>query len=105
MISGLGFYPPLIIGPVFAGLISGLLAQYTFHHDMNRWWKYMVVSCAADILCNLLWGTVALSMLYGSPFGAYLLVRAPLKLAIAVIDAQLVCAVHRALRPTLSMWQ
>ncbi|NCB51251.1 MAG: folate family ECF transporter S component [Clostridia bacterium] len=103
--SGLGFFPPLILGPIFAGLAAGLLAKYAFGNKLDRWWKYMVVSCAADILCNLLWGTFALSLLYGMPFLSYLLVRAPLKLVIAAVDAQLVYSVHRALRPVLKKWQ
>jgi hypothetical protein len=79
--------------------------QICVRKHADRWWKYMVVSCAADLLCNLLWGTFALSLLYGMPFVTYLLVRAPLKLAIAAIDAQLVYSVHRALRPVLVKWR
>lgn len=103
--SGLGFFPPLILGPIFAGLVAGLLAKYAFRNQLDRWWKYMIVSCTVDILCNLVWGTFALSLLYGMPFMSYLLVRAPLKLVIAAIDAQLVYSMHRALRPVLTKWQ
>ena len=103
--SGLGFFPPLILGPILAGLVAGLLAKVAFRNNLDRWWKVMVVSCTADLLCNLLWGTFALSLLYGMPFLSYLLIRAPLKLAIAVIDAQLVYSMNRALRPVLVKWQ
>ena len=56
---------------------------------------------SVDLLCNLLWGTYALSLLFGTPFLPYLAIRAPIKLCIAVADAHLVFAVHKALRPVL----
>jgi ECF transporter S component (folate family) len=105
LFSGLGFFPPLILGPILAGLIAGGLGRYIFRNNLDRFWKIITVSCAADILCNLLWGTYALSLLFGAPFGAYLLMRAPLKLAIAVADALIVSAVYKALRPVLAGWQ
>lgn len=102
VLSGLGVFPLLLVGPALAGLVAGLLTKHIFANTLDRWWKYMVVSCTADILCNLLWGTYALSILYGMPFGTYLLLRTPFKLAIAAVDAQLVFTVHKALRPVLA---
>lgn len=101
IISGLGFYPPLLLSPVFAGLISGLLAKYVFHNRLDNWRKVMLVCIITELLSNLLWGTFALSMLYNSPFIALFAVRAPVKAVVMIIDAQLVFAVHKALQPLL----
>lgn len=102
ILSGLGFYPLLLAGPIAAGLTAGLMAKYIFRDNLDKWWKYLVVCMTADILCNLLIGTMVLSHMYGNPFGPYLLMRTPLKIAIAFADAQLVYLLHRALRPMLN---
>ncbi len=101
LISGFGFYPPLIIGPILAGLLGGLLSKYVFHGNPDRWWKIMTVVAVSEIIANLLWGSFALSLLQGTPFLTILALRTPLKLAIMVMDAQLVYAVYSALRPIL----
>ena len=101
LFSGLGFFPPLIVGPILAGLLSGLFAKYIFKNKLDLWWKYIALVMSVDLLCNLLWGTYALSLLFGTPFLPYLAIRAPIKLCIAVADAHLVFAVHKALRPVL----
>lgn len=102
LFSGLGFFPPLIVGPILAGLLSGLFAKLVFKNKLDRWWKYLVLGISVDLLCNLLWGSYALSLMLGSPFLPYLALRAPVKLGIAVIDAHLIFGVHRALRPVFS---
>ena len=102
ILSGLGFYPPLLAGPILAGLTAGLLAKYVFGGNLDKWWKYLVVCMTADILCNLLIGTIVLSHMYGNPFFQYLMLRAPLKIAIAFADAQLVYLLHRAIKPMLN---
>lgn len=102
LFSGMVFFPPLIIGPILAGLLSGLFAKYLFRNELNLWWKYIVLVMSVDLLCNLIWGTYALYLLYGTPFLPYLAIRAPIKICIAIVDAHLVFAVHKALRPVLS---
>jgi len=102
LLSGQGFFPPLIVGPILAGLLSGLMATYLFKNKLDSWWKYVLLGMSVDLLCNLLWGTFALSLLFSSPFLPYLALRAPIKLGIAIIDAHLIFAVHRALRPVLN---
>ncbi|NLW65305.1 MAG: folate family ECF transporter S component [Clostridiales bacterium] len=101
VLSGLGFFPPLIAGPILAGLTSGLMAKYFFHNDLDKWWKYILIGLAADLLCNFVWGSYALSLLTGTPFLTLLALRAPLKAGIAVADSYLVFAVHRAILPVL----
>lgn len=101
LFSGMGFFPPLIVGPILAGLLSGLFAKYFFKNKLDQWWKHIVLVMSVDLLCNLLWGTFALSLLYGTPFLPYLAIRAPIKFCIAIADAHLVFAVYKALRPVL----
>ena len=102
LFSGMGFFPPLIVGPIMAGLLSGLLARYFFRNKLDLWWKYIALAMTVDLLCNLLWGTFALSLKFGTPFLPYLVIRAPLKICIAIVDAHLVFAIHKALRPVLA---
>jgi len=101
VLSGLGFFPPLILGPIGAGFCAGIFGKYILRGDLDRWWKPALASVAADLLFNLFWGTFALTLMTGTPYWATLAMRAPLKCAIIAADAFLVVIVHRALRPTL----
>ena len=101
VLSGLGFYPPLIVGPILAGLLSGLFAKYALRNGNYSWINVMTVSIIAELLANLLWGSYAVSNLYSIPFFTSLIARAPFKIAIAVVDAQFVYVVLKALRPML----
>ena len=102
LFSGAGFFPPLMVGPILAGFLAGVVAKYIFVNKLDRWWKYIVLVVSVELLSNLLWGSFALSLLYGSPFLPYLAMRAPIKIVIAIADAHLVYAVHKALRPILT---
>lgn len=101
LLSGLGFYPPLILGPTCAGLLAGLLWKYVLPKIKKKYLRLAITSVASDLLCNLLIGTAVLAHMYGNPFWQYLGVRAPIKIAIAAADAVLVCLVHAALLPVL----
>ena len=105
LFSGLGFFPPMILGPIFTGLLSGLLAQALPKQSLQRWWVLICLSMTVDLLCNFFWGTYALSLMLGTPFWANLALRAPVKLGIALIDAYLVFAVYRALGPIFTKRQ
>ncbi|NLV87154.1 MAG: folate family ECF transporter S component [Clostridiales bacterium] len=102
VLSGLGFYPPLLLGPVLAGFLAGVFSKYVFRGRLDRWWKVMTICLVCEIAANLLWGSFALSLMTKTPFHLLLAARAPLKLAIMVIDAQLVFAVHKGLLPLLN---
>lgn len=102
VLSGLGFYPPLLLGPVLAGFLAGILSKYVFKGKPDRWWKVVSLCLVCEITANLLWGSFALSLMTKTPFPVLLLARAPLKLVIMVIDAQLVFAVHKGLLPLLN---
>lgn len=102
VLSGLGFYPPIIVGPVLAGFLSGLAAKYILPDSVKRW-KFFAVAIIVDLLCNLLYGSFSLSLLLGrTPFTTLLALRAPLKLGIAVFDAYLVTEIRRAILPLLN---
>lgn len=101
IISGLGFYPPLILTPIFVGVLSGLLARFSFFADKNIW-KLVVLMLFTEIVCNLFWGTLPLSWLYETPYWTLIGVRLPWKLIIAAADSVFVVLLHRALyRPLL----
>lgn len=105
LFSGLGFFPPLIIGPILAGFLSGILATYVFKSRLKHWWACILLCMSVDLLCNFLWGAYALSLMLGTPFVPQLVLRAPIKIGIALVDAHLVFALHRALRPVLNKRQ
>lgn len=100
VLSGLGFYPPIIIGPALAGFLSGLTAKYMLADSAKRW-KFFVGSIIVDLLCNLVYGSFSLSLLSGTPFATLLALRTPLKLGIALVDAYLVTEIRRAILPLL----
>jgi ECF transporter S component (folate family) len=100
-LSGLGFFPPLIVGPILAGFLAGMLSKYVFHNEIGAWWKGMVVVGIADLGANLLWGTYALSLMTGTSYEALLALRVIPKLVIAFVDAQFVFALNRALHPLI----
>lgn len=99
LLSGLGFFPPVIVGPILAGLLSGIFAKYVFKGSLDSLWKAILTAAIPDLLANLLWGTFSLSLLYHSPFFAFLALRTPMKLVITVVDTVLVLAVYKALQP------
>ncbi|MDO4749578.1 MAG: folate family ECF transporter S component [Eubacteriales bacterium] len=101
ILSGLGFFPPFILGPILAGFTAGVLARYVFRGSVDAWWKVMVITCVSELLGNLLCGSWASDLWMGTGFLALLIMRTPVKLGIMIIDGQFVYAVHRALRPLL----
>lgn len=100
VLSGLGFFPPIIIGPTLAGFLSGLIAKNILA-DSDKRWKFFAASIIVDLLCNLFYGSFSLSLLSGTPFTTLLALRAPLKLGIVLVDAYLVTEIRRAIIPVL----
>ena len=88
VLSGLGFYPPLLLGPVFAGFLAGVCSKYLFKGRLDRWWKVMVLCLFCELTANLLWGSFALSLMTKTPFPLLLAARTPLKLAIMIEAAK-----------------
>ena len=101
MISGLGFYPPLILTPIAVGVMAGLLAKSRFLAD-KAVWKLIVLVWVTELLCTILWGTLPLTWLYGTPYWTHVWIRLPWKLVIITVDSIFVSVLHRALyRPLL----
>jgi ECF transporter S component (folate family) len=103
ILFGIGFFPPLTVGPILAGVIAGIIAKLIFKGDI-KWWKIVIASCVADLLGNYIWGSLALHWLYHSPFFVLLGARLPVKLAVTAVDAFLNVVLVKALIPVVSRW-
>lgn len=66
VLSGYGiWFPPIALGPVLVGVISGLSTKYVFHSDLSSTresWKVVVTVLVAGIVNNFLVGTVTTTM-------------------------------------------
>lgn len=66
VLSGYGiWFPPIALGPVLVGVISGLSTKYVFHSDLSSTresWKVVVTVLVAGIVNSLLVGTVTTTM-------------------------------------------
>ncbi|MBR2902425.1 MAG: folate family ECF transporter S component [Clostridia bacterium] len=80
--SALGWYAPMTISPMVMGLAAGLLARMvTGRSTFFRW-------CTLTLVCNIpttmLWTTLCLSWMYGTPFWVLLPTRLALYVGIAI---------------------
>ena len=66
VLSGYGiWFPPIALGPVLVGVISGLGTKYVFHSDLSSTresWKVVVTVLVAGIVNSFLVGTVTTTM-------------------------------------------
>ena len=66
VLSGYGiWFPPIALGPVLVGVISGLSTKYVFHRDLSSTresWKVVVTVLVAGIVNSFLVGTVTTTM-------------------------------------------
>lgn len=66
VLSGYGiWFPPIALGPVLVGVISGLSTKYVFRSDLSSTkesWKVVVTVLVAGIVNNFLVGTVTTTM-------------------------------------------
>ena len=66
VISGYGiWFPPIALGPIMVGVISGLSTKYVFHSDLSSTresWKVVVTVLVAGIVNSFLVGTVTTTM-------------------------------------------
>ncbi len=80
--SALGWYAPMTVSPMVIGLVAGLLGRMvTSRNSVLRW-------CTLTLVCNIpttmLWTTLCLSWMYGSPFWTLLPTRVALYVGIAI---------------------
>ena len=66
VLSGYGiWFPPIALGPVLVGVISGLSTKYVVHSDLSSTresWKVVVTVLVAGIVNSFLVGTVTTTM-------------------------------------------
>lgn len=66
VLSGYGiWFPPIALGPVLVGVISGLSTKYVFHSDLSSTresWKVVLTVLVAGIVNSFLVGTVTTTM-------------------------------------------
>ena len=95
LFSGLGWYPPLTLPVVLAGIIPSLLKPI-FLKKVTIWRIYIVV-LLTNILISMGLTTWLLSGLYGTGFFQLLAVRAPLSLAVTIVEGLAVYILYRRL--------
>ena len=66
VLSGYGiWFPPIALGPILVGVISGLSTKYVFHSDLSSTrdsWKVILTVVVAGIVNSFLVGTVTTTM-------------------------------------------
>lgn len=66
VLSGYGiWFPPIALGPILVGVISGLSTKYVFRSDLSSTrdsWKVILTVVVAGIVNNFLVGTVTTTM-------------------------------------------
>ena len=100
ILSGLGFYPPLIATPILLGLVSGFLAKIPAF-QAKKIWQLASIVLVSEVIGNIFVSPLPLSWLYGTPYWTLLVLRLPWKLLILVADAFFVTILHRFLYRSL----
>ena len=85
LFSGLGWYPPLTVTPVLMGLTAGLFRPLVMKN--RRFLPILGSTLMANGLGTILWSTIALSRLYGTPFLSLVAVRIPFYIIVGTIEA------------------
>lgn len=94
------YYPPLTVAFLLLGLIAGFIGKALL--KINRpLWRIALCTIPAELIASLLWKTLALSWLYGTPFFVMLGTRILPVCGVAVADALIVFALDRLLRSKL----
>ena len=116
VLSGYGiWFPPIALGPVLVGVISGLSTKYVFHSDLSSTresWKVVVTVLVAGIVNSFLVGTVTTTrysiMVMGNTNAFSVLLwtnflgRLTTKPVTILVNALLVAVVNRAVyRPVI----
>ena len=117
LLSGYGvWFPPLAIGPILVGIISGLSTRYVFRSSLSEnkdIWKVLVTVVIAGVVNSLLVGTVTVSLYQmivvgrTDSFSALMVYNFGQRLAtkpvVIAVDALLVSLINRAVyKPVIS---
>ena len=84
-LSPYGWYPPLTIGPVLMGLLSGFFRKPV--RNDPKYLKTLAMTLGLNAVVSMGCTTVILSGYNGTPLGALLAVRVPLYVGIALVEA------------------
>jgi ECF transporter S component (folate family) len=95
LFSGLGWYPPITIPVVLTGIIPGLLKQ-VFLKEITIWRVYAVI-LLSNIITSIGLTTWLLSGLYGTGYLELLVLRAPVSLAVTIVEGLVVYILYKRL--------
>ncbi|GAB1476028.1 hypothetical protein MASR2M70_08600 [Bacillota bacterium] len=99
LFSGYGWYPPLTIPVVLAGIIPALLKPVLLK-KVTIWRIYLVLAIT-NVIISIGLTTWLLTGLYGTGFLELLAVRAPISLAVTVVEGLAVYILYDRLRKIL----
>lgn len=91
--SAYGWYAPMTFTPMVMGLLAGLLAHIPEKRNTMMRWGIVTMSC--NIPGTMLWTTLCLSWMYGSPFWVLLPARLVLYIFIALGEGLILYGIHR----------
>ena len=84
-LSPYGWYPPLTVGPVIMGLLSGFFRKPV--RSEPKYLKTLAMTLGVNAVASMAYTTIILSGYSGTPLGALFTVRVPLYVGIAIVEA------------------
>ncbi|NLY70388.1 MAG: folate family ECF transporter S component [Clostridiales bacterium] len=95
LFSPLSWYPPLTISPVIVGVLPALLKKKILYKVTI--WRLYIIIFITNLITSIGITTYLLSKLYGTPYFALLPARAPISLAISIIEGIVVYILYKRL--------
>ncbi len=86
LLSGLGFYPPIIVGPILIGSIAGIMSMVLKVKQRCRLWKIAMLVAVTLIVASVFYTTFAIQMLMGGDYFVLMLSRLP-AIAISIVGS------------------
>lgn len=91
--SPFGWYAPMTLTPMLMGAVAGLLAKLPMGKNSLARWGTVTFAC--NIPGTILWTTLCLSWMYGSPYVVLLTPRIGLYVCIAIGEAIVLYGINR----------
>ncbi|MDD2373027.1 MAG: folate family ECF transporter S component [Syntrophomonadaceae bacterium] len=95
LFSPLSWYPPLTIAPVIVGILPAVLKPMLLK-KVNFWRIYSII-LITDLIAGVGLTTYLLSKLYGTGYFELLAVRAPIALAVSLVEGLAVYILYKRL--------
>lgn len=95
VLSGLGFYLPLMLGPVLLGVFPGLLRG--FARPESGFLSQGTVVLISEVIASVIWNSLALSWLIKQPYAGVLIARLPFSLIMTAANIILVYFINKRL--------